>query len=161
MDMRLDKATTSHAAALIRTMKPDHRRELTWFGQTPSVGVWASYGNSRAAAAAMVGDTLLFIAGVAEKPFNADADAIWYLATVDFDNHTRAALRLTRQLFNVEAWKYTKTGRLEQYLPPGYPTGIRFLEWLGWTRGDVVSIGPRQAVHMYYDRPAGTAAKEA
>lgn len=98
-------------------------------------------------------DTLLFVAGVAERPFTPGADAIWYLATADFDRHVRAALRMTRVLFDVEAWKYTKTSRLEQYLPTAYPAGIRFLEWLGWTRGDIVSMGRRQAAHMYFDRP--------
>lgn len=156
MDMRLDVATEAHVESLIRSMKPDHIRELAWFDQSPATGARASYRNSRAAAAAMVGDTLLFIAGVAERPFNDNADAIWYLSTVDYDNHARAALRLTRQLFDVEAWKYTTTNRLEQYLPPAYKTGIRFLEWLGWARGDVVSMGRRQAVHMYFDRPAIT-----
>lgn len=154
MDMRLDAATEAHIDTLIRRMKPDHIRELAWFDHSPTTGVKASYRNSRAAAAAMAGDTLLFVAGVAERPFTPEADAIWYLATVDFDRHVRAALRMTRLLFDVEAWKYTKTGRLEQFLPPAYTAGIRFLEWLGWTRGGVTSMGRRQAVHMHFDRPA-------
>lgn len=153
MDTRLEAAGEAHVDRLIRAMKPDHIRELAWFDQSPALGAWASYRNSRAAAAAMAGETLLFIAGVADKPFNPDGDAIWYLATVDFDRHVRAALRMTRKLFDVEAWKYTKTNRLEQYLPTAYPAGIRFLEWLGWTRGDIVSVGRRQAVHMYFDKP--------
>lgn len=154
MDTRLEAAAEAHVETLIRTMKPDHVRELAWFDQSPATAARASYRNSRAAAAAMAGDRLLFVAGVAEKGFGPDADAIWYLATADFDRHVRAALRLTRILFDVEAWKYAKTGRLEQYIPTAYRTGVRFLEWLGWTRGDVKSVGRRQAVHMYFDRPA-------
>lgn len=152
---RLIPAVEEHIDQIVRSMKPDHVRELAWFDTTPQAGAWGSFHYSRASAAALAGDEVLFCAGVSSKPFSADADAIWMLATNAFDHHIRAALRLTRHLFDVEAWKYTKTNRLEQYLPPPYQTGIRFLEWLGWQRGDVVSMGRRQAVHLFFDRPEG------
>lgn len=152
---RLVTATEEHMERLVRVMKPDHIRELAWFGFTPASGTWGSFHYSRASAAALAGGELLFCAGVSAKPFNKTGDAIWMLATDAFDRHVRTALRLTRYLFDVEAWKYSKTRRLEQYLPPPYRTGIRFLEWLGWKRGDVVSMGSRQAVHMFFDKPEG------
>ena len=150
--VRLVDTTEDHIDRIIRDMKTDHVRELAWFGATPSAGAWGSFRNSRGSATCIVGDEVLFAAGVSSLRFTYDGDVIWMLSTNAFDRHVRGALRMLSHLFRVEAWKYTKTNRLEQFLPPPYGVGIRFLEWMGWTRGDVVSIVGKQAVHMHFDR---------
>lgn len=154
--MELVPVTEAHVECLADNLKSDHQRELAWFGMGNRRGVRASIESCEGHALAAVHQgSLLFIAGVQQgASLHGDAAVITYLATADYDRHVRAALRLTRQLFDVEAWKHTKHRRIEQYIPPPYMTGIRFLECLGWQTGGLVYIGARQAIHMYFDKEA-------
>lgn len=152
--MELVPVTAAHVGRLADNLKPDHQRELAWFGAGNRAGVRRAVDVCEGHALSAVHQgKLLFIAGVQQTPsLRGDAAVITYLATTDYDFHVRPALRLTRQLFEVEAWKHTDKARIEQYLPPPYRTGINFLVKLfGWTAGGMAWVGGRQAVHMYFD----------
>ncbi len=153
--MELIPVTAEHVRYLADNLKADHQRELAWFGAGNRAGVRLAIDvcGGHALSAVHQG-RLLFVAGVQQTAsLYGDAAVITYLATSDFDLYVRKALRLTRQLFDVEAWKHTDKTRLEQYLPPPYKTGINFLsKLLGWTVGGIVMAGARQAIHMYFDK---------
>jgi hypothetical protein len=152
--MELVPVTAAHVEYLADNLKPDHQRELAWFGMGNRRGVRASIEACRGhTLAAVHKDTLLFIAGVQQgASLYGDAAVITYLATADYDRHVVPALRMTRRLFEVDAWKHTQHQRIEQYIPPPYKAGIRFLEFLGWKTGGLVYIDARQAIHMYFDK---------
>ncbi len=148
-------ATPEHIDLLIRRMKSENKKELAWFGVSPATGAWNSFRGSRAAWSCFMGEDLLFCLGIAKTGRSANADLGWMLMTDDFDKHVYAGLLLVKRIFAVDAWEHILSDRIEQFVPPGYAAAIRFWEWIGWKRGKVVSIGPRQAIHMYCDRPAG------
>ena len=150
--MPLEPVTQEHIEYLIENIKDDHVRELNWFGLSPRHGILSSLENCLGMLSATKNNQLLFIAGVMDRSLFGDASTIFYISTKHYDDHKRHALRLTRELFEKECWKYSRYKKIEQYLPPPYTTGIRFLEWLGWKRGGVFSYGSKQAQHMYYER---------
>ncbi len=153
--MELVQTLPEHVEILAECLKPDHQRELAWFGKGNRAGVRESVAVCEGhTLSAMHAGALLFIAGVQQRPWlHDDAAVITYLATTNFDRHVRAALRMTRRLFAIEAWKHTPHRRIEQYVPPPYAAGINFLKKLfGWADGGLVMVGARQAIHLYFER---------
>ncbi len=151
--MPLIKTTLEHIEYLVENLKPDHQREIAWFGVRSKQRIRddiAALGDT--AMTAVHDGKVLFIAGINnDSAIAQNSSVVFCLSTTDFDRYPADGLQLMRYAHEFYALVFSKHNRLMQYLPPPYSTGIRFLEKLGWTNGGVVSVGATQAVHMYLD----------
>ncbi|MCD7897300.1 MAG: hypothetical protein LUG50_11600, partial [Planctomycetaceae bacterium] len=123
------------------------------FGVSPEAGAWNSFRGSRVAFSCVADGDLIFCLGIGKSGPNPDADLGWMLMTDDFDRRVYSNLLLAKRIFAVDVWEYARKVRIEQFVPPAYKAALRFWEWIGWKKGGVVSIGSRQAIHVYCDRP--------
>lgn len=95
------------------------------------------------------GETLL-LCGVGKTPILSDTGSVWMLATPEIDRYALSAAIGLRALFG-QAHEMAGAPVLEQFLPPWYRKGIKWLLWLGWKAMGVRPINGSPHVRMIHE----------
>ncbi len=143
-----------HLEYLANRMKQEHVSKMAYFGLHSSKALKDAFESCRGHTLSAVNGAgeLLFIAGVPQVELIKNRQHIFYMSTVHYSANTRAALRMTRELFHDIVWKHTAAQSLAAYIPIPYREGVHFLERMGWKRDANEIICGRAVRVLYFDK---------
>lgn len=116
-------------------------------GLSPKKELWKSYHASLACWTAEIeGEGLVAVLGLGGC-FVSDVGEPWMYTTPLGEKHPAAVVRVGRKIF---AMMLDLTPRLEGFILADYARGIRFLGFFGFSFGETVKLGPRQAIFLKF-----------
>lgn len=150
---RAGSADIEHVAGNLR---PEHRAEIASQSRLGCAeAVRLSVADSRLVLAGRVDGEALFLAGVSKKYLLAPTGSVWMLATPEIDRYPLEVAVALRRLFR-QAHDLSGADILEQWLPPWYRKGIKWLLWLGWRAVGTRKINGTAHIHMIHERAEAT-----
>lgn len=154
MECIIAKASEGDIAHVSANLREEHVREIRGMtNMDPAAAVRRSMAISRIILAGRMAfddgtmTKALFIVGVEKTCLLSDVGSVWMLATREIDDYALSAAAALRELFrNAHALAGARV--LEQWLPPWYRKGIKFMLWLGWRAGEVKRVGAFGEPHI-------------
>lgn len=151
-ELVFSKATDADIDHVARHLRPEHVREVEeQSGLAADVAVELSADTSRLVMAGRVEGVPVCLIGVSKTLMLSDVGSVWMVATPDIDRHPLEAAAALRELFG-HAHDLAGARVLEQYIPPWYLKGVKWLLWLGWKAAGNVTLRGKTFIHMTHER---------
>lgn len=147
----ITRATNEHVLSFAGHIRPEHAREITCLnGMLPDDALLFSVEASKVTLAALVDGQVLCLFGAAKPSLLiSDTATVWMLGREEMDRYGVAVARAFRR---VMPYAHDLAGArvLEQWIPDWYATGQRWVEWLGFTRGETRAAGIGSLPHTRF-----------
>lgn len=138
----------SHVAKLVISMRDGDAREVTVLGLDPRKMLWNSYRRGLMRKTAFIDGKIAAMWGVAgaplgevAQPYLATANTVNLISPIAFARIYRREVAGMKKVFPV----------LENYVDATYYGAVRMLELAGFRIGDVVPMGPNNALFRKFE----------